>query len=203
MHGSDLMPRCAVRGSVVRTLVIYGVWTAAHSLLATSRAKSLVLLYAGDKRRNAAYRIAYNAFALVSLAGVAWYLRRLPDRRLYCIPWPWRALTAAARLGCIAVALRAAVEVGVGPFSGLSELTEHLVRETSSREPEAQGPSMGTAGLRTGGPFRYVRHPLNASLTVIVLLTPEMSAVRLTVATVTLVYSVFGSLLEERRLLAQ
>ena len=62
---------------------------------------------------------------------------------------------------------------------------------------------MGTAGLRVGGPFRYVRHPLNASLTGIVLLTPRMTWVRLTVAVLTAAYSILGSRLEEERLLAQ
>lgn len=189
--------------SMLRTLVAYGAWAAVHSLLATPRAKSLAQASLGEDRRNAVYRVSYNAFAVVTLLGLAWYVHRLPDRGLYRIPWPWRALTAAARLGFMIVALRAAVEVGVGPFSGLSELTEYVLRGKAQLEPEAQGPSMGAAGLRTGGPFRYVRHPLNASATAIVLLTPRMSIVRLTVVAVTVLYSVVGSKLEERRLLAQ
>ncbi len=149
------------------------------------------------------YRISYNAFAVATLLGLAWCVHRLPDKRLYRIPWPWRALTATARFGFVVVALRAASEVGIGPFSGISELTEYVIQGKALHEPEAQGPAMGLAGLRTGGPFQYVRHPLNASATAIALLTPRMSAVRLTVVTVTVLYSLVGSKLEEGRLLLQ
>lgn len=190
-----------MRGSVVRASVALGAWAAMHSLLATRRVKSLVSARLGEDRRNAIYRISYNAFATASL--LVQYVRRLPDRSLYRVPWPWRVLTAAARLALIAVTVRAAVEVGVGPFSGLSEWIEYVSRKRALHEPEAQGPSMGLAGLRTGGPFRYVRHPLNASASGIVLLTPEMSVVRLTVAAMTVLYAVAGSLIEEQRLLVQ
>lgn len=174
-----------------------------HSLLATRRMKSLVSARLGEDRRNAIYRISYNAFATASLLALVRYVRRLPDRSLYRVPWPWRVLTAAAQLALVVVAVRAAVEVGVGPFSGVPELAEYVLRKKAPHEPEAQGPSMGVAGLRTGGPFRYVRHPLNASVSGIVLLTPEMSVVRLTVAAMTVLYAVVGSLLEEQRLLVQ
>lgn len=99
--------------------------------------------------------------------------------------------------------LRAAIEIGIGPFSGLSEALAYALGRTLQEPPEAQGPAMGRNGLKTGGPFRYVRHPLNAGATAIVFLTPKMTEVRLTVAFATLVYSLVGSKLEERRLLTQ
>ena len=189
--------------SMVRTLVAFGAWAASHSLLATQTAKSLAGARLGEERRNGVYRVGYNAFAVVSLLALVLYVRRQPDRPLYRIPWPWRALTATVRLLLLAVAVRAAVEVGLGPFSGVSGLTEYLLRGSAPRAPEAQGPSMGAGGLRVGGPFRYVRHPLNASVAGIVFLTPRMTWVRLTVALLTLAYSLAGSMLEEPRLLAQ
>ena len=90
----------------------------------------------------------------------------------------------------------------MGPFSGMSAVLSYLLKGTASYEPEAQGPSMDAAGLRTDGPFRFVRHPLNASATAIVWLTPEMTVVRLTIAVLTLMYALLGSKIEEGRLLA-
>ena len=184
----------------------FGAWAALHSLFAMPRAKELASARWGEQRRNALYRVAYNGFAFASLLALVWYLRRLPDRRLYRIPWPWRGVTGTLRLLLLLVAARAAVEVGLGPFSGLSELTEYLQWGSAEHEPEGQGPSMGPkvqGGLRVGGPFQYVRHPLNASVAAIVWLTPRMNSVRLTVALLTTLYSIVGSSLEEPRLLAQ
>jgi protein-S-isoprenylcysteine O-methyltransferase Ste14 len=190
-------------GSMMRTLLSFGGWAALHSLLATPRAKALAGGQLGEDRRNAVYRVSYNTFAVFSLIALVCYVRRLPDQRLYRIPWPFRALTGTMRLLLLLVAVRAALEVGLGPFSGFSELIAYVSRRTPPHEPEAQGPAMGSGGLRVGGPFRYVRHPLNASLTGIVLLTPVMTWVRLTVVVLTAAYSILGSMLEEERLLAQ
>src|SRR5579875_3498209 len=183
-------------GSVLRTAVSFTLWAAFHSLLATQRSKALAEKLLGTTRRNASYRLAYNGVALASTAALVVYIHRLPDRPLYRIGLPWRVATALLRLGTLGFVVAAAVEVGVGPFSGISELLEYLRNRKPHTEPEAQGPSLGNSGLRTSGPFSVVRHPLNFGATAIVLLTPRMTAVRLTVATLTVAYSVIGSKLE-------
>ena len=76
--------------------------------------------------------------------------------------------------------------------------------------PEAQGPApdAGDAGdahdaqgrLRTGGPFRWSRHPLNFVPLPIILFAPTMTLKRAAFAAASAAYLVLGSLHEELRL---
>ncbi|HVG26027.1 MAG TPA: hypothetical protein VM865_00370 [Acidobacteriaceae bacterium] len=154
----------------------------------------------GTKPRDALYRVTYNAVSVVSLLWLWRYIHQMEDRPLYRIPRPWRYLTQGARVYLLGVVVAAAKQVGLGPFSGISELAALGRGEGTEREPEAQGPAGNSATLQTGGPFRYVRHPTNAAATAIVLLAPEMTVVRAVVAVITLLYTVVGSLHEESRL---
>lgn len=192
-----------MRRSVWKTLVAMSAWAAVHSLLATERSKQAAARLLGRRRRDGLYRLVYNGVAVASTVALAVYLHRLPDREIYRVRGAARIPLSATRLLLLVAVLRAAIEIGVGPFSGLSEALAYALRRTPREPPEAQGPAMGRNGLKTGGPFRYVRHPLNAGATAIVFLTPKMTEVRLTVAFATLVYSLVGSKLEEGRLLSQ
>lgn len=187
--------------SVIRACIAFSGWALVHSALATEGSKASAVALVGRERRYALYRLSYNALAIGSFALVWLYIHRLPDQPLYRIPYPLRALTQTARVGLLMVMVAAAIEVGVGPFSGISEVLDYLRERRVPREPEAQGPGAEHRRLKTSGPFRYVRHPLNSSAAAIALLTPEMTLVRLTVVLMTLAYSYLGSKLEEQRLL--
>lgn len=189
--------------SVWKTFGAIAVWAAVHSLLATKRSKALAARLLGRRRRDGLYRLGYNGVAVVSTFALVVYLHRLPDRTMYHVRGAGRFPLSAARLFLLAVMFAAAVEIGLGPFSGSSEALALLAGEQPEEPPEAQGPAMRERRLRTGGPFRYVRHPLNAGATAIVFLTPKMTEVRLAVAVATLVYALLGSKLEEHRLLDQ
>ncbi len=189
--------------SIARTIAAMAFWSLAHSVLATSRGKQLAGRALGEQRRNGWYRLVYNGVAVVSTVALVLYIRRLPDRRLYSIRGSARFALRTLQGSLLLILFAAVAEIGLGPFSGFSELGRHLLGRSTPDAPEAQGPALTVEGLRTGGPFRFVRHPLNASATAIVFLQPEMTAVRLTVAVLTLVYSLLGSKLEERRLLAR
>lgn len=187
--------------SVLRPCLVFIAWAAAHSLLATDSSKSAALALAGPTRRNALYRVGYNAFAIISLAAAWAYIHRLPDRPLYRIPYPLRSLTQTTRLALLIILVKGATEIGLGPFSGLTELLRYLRQRPVPPEPQAQGPVFDRGELKTSGPFLYVRHPLNAAAAAIALLIPDMTDVRLTVALFTALYSYIGSHFEERRLL--
>lgn len=187
--------------SILKTLAAMAVWSLGHSALATTRSKQLAGRALGEQRRNGLYRLSYNGIAVVSTVLLVIYIHRLPDRRFYNAKGLARVTLRGLQAGFLLTLFAAAAEIGIGPFSGFSELGRYLTGRRTPDAPEAQGPSLGDEGLRTGGPFRFVRHPLNFSATAIVFLVPEMTAVRLTVALVTLLYSLVGSKLEEQRLL--
>ena len=192
--------------SVWRTIGAMAVWAAVHSLLATTKSKRVAERTLGTRANEGLYRLGYNGVAVATTAGLAWYLHRLPDRTIYRVRGVARIPLSVTRGAMVLVALRAAAEIGVGRFSGFSEALAWVTRQRTFPAPEGQGPAAEEGSersvLKTGGPFRYVRHPLNSSATAIVFLTPTMTTVRLTVAIATLLYAVIGSKLEERRLLA-
>lgn len=171
-----------------------------HSVLASQKSKHAVASVTGSNSRNGIYRVAYNAVSVVSLLWLWRYIHQLEDRPLYRIPAPWRYVTDALRVYLLGVMVAAAMQIGLGSFSGVSEFARLLRGESTEPEPEAQGPAFNRGTLTTGGPFQYVRHPTNAAAAGIVLLTPRMTVVRAIVALITLLYTIVGSLHEESRL---
>ena len=197
-----------MKTGVLRTIGAVIAWGLLHSLTATRASKGVAARMAGKRAEEGLYRLAYNGVAIASTAALMLYLHRLPDRTLYRVRGPARVPLSAVRLALLLVAIRGAAEIGIGPFSGTSEAWAWLEGRPTFQPPEGQGPATdpdtATPGkpLKTGGPFRYVRHPLNASASALFLLTPTMTTVRLTLALLMLAYAVLGSKLEERRLLA-
>ena len=192
--------------SIGKTIVAMTAWAVVHSVLATTASKRAAARALGERHTEGLYRLGYNGVAVATTVVLMIYLHRLPDRELYRVRGVARLPLTSLRLAMLLVALRAAIEIGIGPFSGFSEALRWAAGQRTYPAPEGQGPATleGSEGwvLQTGGPFRYVRHPLNASATAMVFLTPTMTLVRLTVATVTLLYAVVGSKREEGRLLA-
>ncbi len=192
--------------SVAKTVIAMSLWALLHSLLATERSKRRAAQLLGEQRRNGLYRIGYNGIAAAATAGTLLYIHRLPDRRLYKLTGMGAIGIRLTQFAFAACLLAAIVEVGVGPLTGFSDVWRFLHGRFTEGAPEAQGPSMNrvgpdAGGLRTGGPFGYVRHPLNASATAMAFLVQEMTVVRLTVASITLAYALIGSRIEEGRLL--
>jgi len=195
-----------VTRSVAKTVVAMSLWALLHSLLATERSKRHAAQLLGEQRRNGLYRIGYNGIAAAATAGTLLYIHRLPDRSLYKLRGAAAVSVRLTQLAFAVCLLAAIVEVGVAPLTGFTDVWRFLRGHFTEGAPEAQGPSMnrvgpGAGGLRTGGPFGYVRHPLNGSATAMAFLIQEMTVVRLTVALSTLIYALIGSRIEERRLL--
>ena len=204
--------------SILRTAIACTLWALGHSLPASTASKQWASRVLGQRHTEGLYRLGYNGFAVITTCALAMYLHRLPDRELYRIRGPWRVPVKLLRWALLLVALRAALEIGLGPFTGFSEAGRWLTGKPTFPVPEGQGPAAAqspvagqgpAAGqgterhkLKTGGPFRHVRHPLNASASALFFLPLRMSGVRLTVALLTLAYAVYGSKREERRLLA-
>ena len=103
-HGRGMVDEVVseAKGSVWQTVCGFAAWGLVHSVLATHAVKSFAAAKLGEPRRNGLYRISYNAVAVVTLLGLAVYLHRLPDRKLYRIRFPWRIVTGSCVCGCSA-----------------------------------------------------------------------------------------------------
>ena len=165
--------------------ILYG---ALHSVLATVGIKRAV----ADRwpRLMPAYRLLYNLFAGVALLPILWLLGRTPG------PWLWRWHGGPAWV-MTGLALVAAGLLVVGP--GLYDLSEFLgLRQLR----EGRGTPEDREPFRVSTLHRYVRHPWYA-LSLVLLWTRDMNAVRLVSALWITVYFILGSRLEEEKLLVR
>ncbi len=161
-------------------------WGAIHSWLASLVVKHKFGRILGEQAFRG-YRIAYNAFAVVSFIPILWLMTVLPDRILYVIATPWRYLMVAGEAAAALLLMLALLTTDMLHFAGLRQI---LGGESQSR-------------LVTGGFYRWVRHPLYLFGLLILWLTPYMTINMLTVIASLTVYIIIGAALEERRLLAE
>jgi len=154
------------------------VWLGVHSLLASRRVKQAAARLLGERRRNAFYRLFYNAFALLSFGALGMYAARLPDRELYRAPRPVAGLLRLGQILSLLQMLGGARQVGLGRFSGWASLAAWARDDAEVPDaPEAQGPAPDeTGGLKTGGPFRWSRHALDFWILPVFWLMPRMTA---------------------------
>jgi uncharacterized membrane protein len=175
-----------------------------HSLLASSEVKGLAQRIAGRRFRNGWYRLAYVAQSLATVGWATWWFVRLPDRELYRVPPPWSWTLRLGQGSALALLLATVKTVGFADLLGLTMAWGFITGRDTGPEPEAQGPPPGPDGRpRPDGPFRFVRHPDNLPLLLLFSLFPRMTVNRATLAALTAVYAVLGSLHEDRRLRAR
>ena len=187
--------------STKRIVLVCMAMAGTHSVLASKSAKDLARRIVGPRYRNGLYRFAFNAKSVLFLAwAVRWFLR-LPDREIYQVRAPWSWLFRAGQVASLGVLLSAVRTTGVLDFAGVSQLRSFLSGLDPHPEPEAQGPPLGVDGrMTTAQAFRFTRHPSNLGALGVFLFFPRITANRVTLATLVALYTVVGSLHEERRL---
>jgi len=175
-----------------------------HSALASRKAKQTAQDLIGPRYRNALYRPFYLLQSVITIVPLVAYIRRQPGKTLY----HFRGIAAVpfrlAQLGGIVWAVYAAYEVGIPEILGIRPVRQLLKGEDSiAPEPEAQGPALTEHGLlRTAGPFRFSRHPLNLAPALILWLNPRQTTNLAAYNLLSTVYLIIGSWHEELRLRA-
>lgn len=182
------------------------LWLGVHSLLASHPVKRGVARWIGERRRNAFYRLCYNAFALVSFGTLGLYAARLPDRELYRAPRQVAGLMRLGQIFSLLMMLGGVRQIGLRRFSGWASLAAWRRGDAEvPNVPEAQGPALEEGRgdrLKTGGPFRWSRHALNFWILPLFWLVPRMTARLLLFNALITLYTVPASRHEEARLRA-
>jgi hypothetical protein len=158
-----------------------------HSLLASLGVKRRVA--ARWPRLMPAYRLLYNLVALVSLVPFALWLWRDPGPCL----WRWAGVWRWGADGLGLAALAALVLPG-SPYDTAAFLGWRAWRERRMDAGDGEP-------FRIGFLHRFVRHPWYF-LSLILLWTRDMTALRLVSALWITAYFILGSRLEERKLIA-
>jgi hypothetical protein len=191
-------------GPVGDHLLFAALWASfglVHSALAGARAKAALAPLLGDY-----YRAAYNVIAAAHVGLIFWVeWRFFPNRTVFDFPvWLTWLLYVAQAGGWFVVAL-GVFQYDLGRFAGLTQVRAAIRRRELARSradvggqpPAPVGPD---ESMRTGGPHRYVRHPLYAGL-FIVLWTRVFDEFALASAVWGSLYLLIGAHYEERKLL--
>jgi protein-S-isoprenylcysteine O-methyltransferase Ste14 len=160
---------------------------ALHSLLAASGVKQWARARFGRAAR--AYRLVYNAVALISFAPVFALLALYPGEILYRIPLPWSALALAGQGAAVVLLVVGLLQTDTLSFLGFRQL---------AGGEDSEPPSLIVHGL-----YRWVRHPLYTAGLVLLWLTPLMTTGVLGLNLALTGYIVIGYRLEERRLVQE
>ena len=163
--------------SILILFVSLALWGYVHSVLASYFAKRKINL-------GRWYRLAYNAFALLSFAAILTLMRTLPDRLIYQVPAPWNILMFGGQLLAILLLLIVIMQTDILSFIGFRQLSE--------------GEQPGK--LITRGLYRLVRHPLYTAILLFIWLTPTMTQNSLTVYLGATAYILVGAYFEEKKL---
>jgi len=170
---------------VLVACAIYGV---IHSALASSTVKDFAERKLGSRAKRI-YRFVYVIFACAALIPLAVVVLAAPDARLYIIPAPWIYLALALQVGALACLVYSLLQDKPMQFLGLA--------------PILFPPEKGAHKLNTTGFNAWVRHPLYFFSFVLMWLFPIMTWNLLALFGGLTVYTIIGSLLEERRLLKE
>jgi protein-S-isoprenylcysteine O-methyltransferase Ste14 len=161
------------------------LWGFLHSLLASNKTKSLIIRDFGESHNNQ-YRIFYNIIASLSFLPILWLMFILPDKELYFISMPWIILARLIQLISLLIMIIAAKQTGIANFVGIK--IESVISDVKEQN------------LKTGGLYRYVRHPIYSAGLVLLWCSPVMTLNYLTVAICLSLYIFIGAAFEERKL---
>ena len=177
-----------VLASVLLVAGGFTLWALLHSLTASLAGKEQARRYFGPGA-DRWYRLAYNAFSVVSFLPLLFLLAVLPDRQLYLVPEPWSWLWRALQVVALVGLLVAFMQTDPRHFTGLIQLV---------------GAAEGDDGrLMVRGFYCRVRHPLYFFSILLVWSTPNMTVLWFEACILFTLYFYLGSLHEEQRLLAE
>jgi len=152
-----------------------------HSALARPRAKAIVTRLVPEPLERSVYSIL--AGAQVALLVALW--RPLPEA-VWNAGAPLSGVLWALQAGGWLITLAALREVGFGDLFGWAQARAW-----------ARGESYVPRGIATGGPYRFVRHPIYSGTILAMLAAPRMSEGHLLLAAVLSAYLLIGLRFEE------
>lgn len=167
------------------------LWCALHSAMIATPWVEYLKRRLGTSFRY--YRLAYNAIALATFLPLV-----AVERRLYTAPFfAWDGGWAAARYAVLA----AVVVLGVAGARQY-DLPEFLgLRQLGRRQPTSGGVALGD--LNTAGILGLTRHPWYLAALLLFWVRRDLDLVTLVSNSVFSVYLVVGTILEERKLVAE
>jgi protein-S-isoprenylcysteine O-methyltransferase Ste14 len=166
------------------------VFAVVHSITADKRFKQLVINRIGARRYEGLYRLFYNILSFLMLAPVFLYMLSI-GTPLYSIPQPIATIFRIMQLvGVVGLGV-SLVQIDLWRFVGLRQFMALVKGEPLPLADEA---------LQTGGLYGWMRHPLYFFSLLALWFTPNMTNTGLIFNVAATLYFIFGSLIEEQRM---
>jgi protein-S-isoprenylcysteine O-methyltransferase Ste14 len=136
------------------------------------------------------YRLFFVVMAVLTTAAYLALVLVLPDRTIYHIPFPWVIFTGILQIAALLAATASIFFSRPIAFLGLDIFFDHSLGEPDER-------------LNTGGLYHFVRHPTYSLSIVLIWLMPVMTWNLLALFAGVTLYTLIGSIFEERKLVVQ
>ena len=163
-----------------------------HSLTADKRFKDWVAEHSSERFRHGWYRLFYNILSVISLAPLFLYMFST-STPIYSVPaWLIPIFLAIQLVGIIGLGI-SILQIDWMRFAGFRQVHAYL---TGGQLPLAD------ETLKTDGLYGFVRHPLYLFSLLFLWFSPTMSNSALIFNIMTTLYFVFGSIIEEKRMIA-
>lgn len=164
-----------------------------HSLMAGQNIKNLIRKRFGERVYFGLYRIGYNVIAVISLMPIFLLIFLYPGNPVWSVSGILAVgLTLIQVAGLVGLSI-SLLQIDLGQFTGVSQLRAYL-----NNLPLP----LPTEPLQVKGVYKLVRHPLYLFSLMMIWPFPMMSQALFAFNIGATLYFIFGSLLEERRLLA-
>ena len=168
-----------------------------HSLLVLESVKELTIKIVGAQIVMAFYRLAFTMISVVTTAAAVYLILRIPDAVLFKGPVWWRSLMYFGEAFGLVFGALAFRVIDSKEFLGLRQAIRYI--RTGDTGGDLEG--MTGKGFLASGVYGIVRHPLYLAGIIIFACQPTVTRTWLTVSVVAIVYFIYGSLIEEKRIL--
>lgn len=175
---------------VLIIFILFAIYAAVHSLLASHRVKEDIKKSFGDLI--AFYRLGYNLFAIFSLYFI-YELSPKPNLIIYDLPKPYDILILIPQFAALIGLLWSFKYICVKEFLGISQIERYIQKKYSSDLDE-------DLTLTIDGPFKYSRHPIYFFSIIFLLFRPTMDLFYLTFFLLIVAYFYIGAYYEEKKL---
>ena len=176
---------------VLITMIAFSIL---HSLSAGDRPRAFFRRHWGDRAYHGLYRLIYNLFAALTLVPVFLALLFSPGAVIWSTESPVAFIFIGIQLTGLIGLLISLLQIDLARFAGLRQFIAYVRGEPLPLPAEP---------LQLRGVYQLVRHPLYLFSLLVIWPGPIMTEGLLAFNIAATLYFIVGSLLEERRMIAQ
>ena len=166
------------------------VFALVHSLTADKRLKQWVITQFGERLYYGWYRIVYNIISVVMLAPLFLYMWSVSEL-MYTVDGIIALVFRALQIIGLSGAAISILQIDALRFAGLRQIIAYINGDALPLPNEP---------LKTDGLYGFVRHPLYFFSLMLLWFSPSMTTSGLIFNIMATLYFVFGSIIEERRM---